>query len=207
LKVQSNGVLIGPESQIGQAMSVSSSIWTFIVSQLFFFMLLKWPKRHGAILEDSRVSIVRRVAAFYIDGLVAMLGVMPIAVMPTLIAEYHATGEWLWSFNRDYPRATDWIIVASVLAAFYCIFWYFRWHFVRQKQTVGQHLLKFKLVPTRDNPSLGLRFFVAWICGAWWPLWPWTIFKEKQDYYWDTVSGIKARRVSTADISGVVFRP
>ena len=188
-------------------MSASSSIWTLIAPPLVFFLLVKWTKRHGAILEDSRVSIVRRVTAFYIDAFVAMLGLMPIAVMPVLVAEYYATGEWRWSFTRDYPRATDWIIVASVLSEFYCIFWYFRWHFVRQKQTVGQHLLKFKLVPTRDNPSIGLRFFVAWICGAWWPLWPWTIFKEKQDYYWDTTSGIKARRVSPDGLAGAATRP
>jgi hypothetical protein len=179
-------------------MSASGSPVAFAAFILIFLLLMRWPKRHGAIVENSRVSLVRRIAAFYIDLLVAMIGVLPFAVVPVLFVEFLVTGEWQWSFERDYVRSTDWINAICMLGAFYGMFWYWRWHFHRQKQTVGQHLLKFKLVPIHENTSFGIRFVAALIGASWWPLWPWTIFKERQDYFWDTYSGIKARDVLPA---------
>jgi RDD family len=179
-------------------MNVSMSPWGLIILPVAFLLLLKWPKQHGTILEDTRVSLIRRVAAFYIDVSVAMIGVIPLTTMPILVVEYLTMGEWQWSFDRDFFRDTDWIFVVCLLASFYGIFYYFKWHFDKRKQTVGQHLLKFMLVPLHDHPSLGVRFFVAWVCAAWWPFWPWTIFKLRQDYFWDTASGIRARRVSSS---------
>lgn len=177
-------------------MTASATPWGVVLFPIIFLLLLRWRKEHGTVLEQSRVSIIRRVVAFYIDLFVAMMAVAPIAAIPILIAEYLATGAWRWSFERDYARSTDWILPVSILIGFVCIFYYFKWHFDKQRQTVGQHLMNFKLVPIRDRPSIGIRFFVAWVCMAWWPFWPWTIFQMKQDYFWDTTSGIKARRVS-----------
>ena len=181
---------------MGRVMNISASLWGSITFPVIFLLLLIWRKQHGEILENSRVSLIRRVAAFSVDMFVAMIGVMPLVTMPALIVEYLSTGAWQWSFERDDFRDTDWVSVLCLLAGFYGIFYYFKWHFNRQKQTVGQHLMSFKLVPANDHPSLGLRFFVAWVCMAWWPFWPWTIFKTRQDYFWDTTSGTKARRVS-----------
>ena len=172
------------------------SAWGLIALPMAFLLLLKWSKQHGTILENTRVSLVRRVAAFYIDVFVGIIGIMPLMAMPSLIAEFLATGEWHWSFERDYFTGRDWIFVITTLVSIFGIFYYFKWHLNKQKQTVGQHLMNFKLVPANDHPRLGVRFFVAWVCATWWPLWPWTIFKLRQDYFWDTASGIKARRVS-----------
>lgn len=179
-------------------MSASGNPLALVAFISIFLLLLRWPKQHGAIVESSRVSLVRRVAAFYVDMLVAMMGVIPFAVAPILFVEFLVTGAWQWSFERDYARPTDWISAICILGAFYGIFWYWRWHFHRQRQTVGQHLLRFKLVPIHENPSIGIRLFAGLIGASWWPLWPWTIFKERQDYFWDTYSGIKARDVLPA---------
>lgn len=177
-------------------MTASTNPWAIVIFPIVFLLLLRWRKEHGAVLEHTHVGIIRRVAAFYIDLFVAMLAVAPVLAIPALIAEYQATGEWQWSFERDYTRNTDWLLAVSMASLFVWVIWYFRWHFDRQKQTVGQHLMNFKLVPIHGGASFTRRLFVAWVCAAWWPFWPWTIFTGKQDYYWDTISGIKARRVS-----------
>ena len=176
-------------------MQVSTSLISLILFPTIFAFLFKWPKRHGDVIEESRVGLLRRAAAFNIDVFVGICGVGPIISIPPLVVEYFVTGNWQWSFEREFFRQTDLINVFFLLIGMYAIFYYFKWHFKNQKQTVGQHLLNFKLIPSSERQSMEVRALVAWINLAWWPIWPWTIFKRKQDYWWDNSSGIKARRV------------
>ncbi len=176
-------------------MFISSSLSSLIVLPAIFALTLKWPKSHGNIIHDSRVGLVRRSVAFTIDLTIAAIGVFPFSSMLGLFLEYLATGVWAWSFERDFFRASDLLAILGMLLAFYGIFYYFKWHFKNEKQTLGQHLLNFKLIPSGENSSMGMRAFIALCNFSWWPIWPWTIFKRKQDYWWDTSSKIKARRV------------
>jgi hypothetical protein len=71
------------------------------------------PRRHGSVIEESRVSLVRRFVAFQIDVAVAGVGVIPFVIPPVLVSEYLATGVWQWSFERKYFRPTDWVLFAA----------------------------------------------------------------------------------------------
>ncbi|MEM9496014.1 MAG: RDD family protein [Pseudomonadota bacterium] len=176
-------------------MSVSFDPWVLAFLPLAFVLIFGWEKRHGEVIEDSRVGIVRRFIAFIIDLLVATLGILPLISMPALILEFFSTGKWAWSYEREVFLSRDMFSILLFLMGTCLISYYFSWHLKNSKQTLGQHLLRFKLVPTNDKPNMVARAFVAWINLAWWPIWPWTIFKRKQDYWWDEVSSIKARRV------------
>ena len=125
-----------------------------------------------------------------------MIGILPLIFMHTLIIEYFETGQWVWNFDRDYFRLSDILEAVMLFLGFFGIFYYPRWHFVNDKQTLGQHLFKFKLIPMETNTSFAMRAFVAWANLAWCPIWPWTIMKRQQDYWWGTASKIKARRVT-----------
>ena len=176
--------------------SVSFSPWGLVILPSLFIFLMKWPKRYGSqIVENSRVGIFRRLAAVYVDAFVGLIGALPFISMTALTTEFFATGQWQWSYERDFVRPTDIIDVLVFFIDFYGIFYHVKWHFDRQRPTVGQQLFKFRLVPAHKNPRMGIRAFVAWVNLAWWPIWPWTIMQHKQDYWWDTASGIKARRV------------
>jgi len=140
--------------------STSFNLAGLLILPVIFFFLHRWPKAKVEIIETSRVGIIRRIAAFYVDMVVGMIGVLPIICMTSLTIEYIETGQWAWSFSRDYFRPSDILGVAIFLLGFFGIFYYSKWHFVRR------------------------------------PIWPWTIMKRKQDYWWDKASKIKARKVT-----------
>jgi len=156
---------------------------------------MKWPRHQVTIIEDSRVGIFRRIAAFHADMFVCTIAMLPLVCMPNLFFEYIATGEWQWSFERAFFRRTDLVGIFVFFLSIYGMYYYFVWHFKNQKQTLGQHFLGFMLVPTGRESSVVSRAFVAWLIFAWWPFWPWTLFRKKQDYLWDTGSKTKARMV------------
>ncbi|HAQ77573.1 MAG TPA: hypothetical protein DCR96_13880 [Hyphomonas sp.] len=179
-------------------LSVSSDPWGFILLPWGFAIALWWPKRHGTVIEESRVGLTRRFVAFYLDFFVIVMGVFPAVSLPALVMEYIATGAWQWSFEREVLMSRDWVSLVIGLASCFGGYYYFKWHFDRGAQTFGQHLLRFKVLPSRDHPSFGTRTFVAWLILSWWPFWPWTLFRKRQDYMWDTTSGTKARRVAVS---------
>lgn len=179
-------------------MWTSAELWSLIVYPVVFVLLMKWPKTHGPIDDQSRVGLVERFAAFCVDANCALLAVAPFSFMPLILAEYVATGIWQWRFQRDFLRPTDALIFVVITMWVFVVFCYFKWHFKNQKQTLGQHLFKFKLVSMSEQTSLSGRFLIAWICWAWWPFWPWTLFPKRQDYWWDHFPGIKARKVKAA---------
>ena len=175
--------------------SVHFSPYGLILFPLVFLLAWKWPRPSRIVNEDSRVGIIRRISALYIDMFVGMLGALPFICMSCLFVEFLVTGKWVWSFERDYFMWTDVICMIIFFAGFYGMYYYLKWHFRHGKPTLGQHLLKFRLIPVGDNPMLSVRYLVAWVNAAWWPIWPWTIFRRKQDYWWDTASRTKARMV------------
>jgi len=178
-------------------MIVSFNLWALIILPIVFVLLLRWPKLQVDIIEDSRVGIFRRIAAFYVDISVCTIGILPLVSMPPLFLEYLATGEWQWSFERDFVRRADLLNLTVFFIGLYGMFYYFSWHFKNGKQTLGQHFLGFKLVPAGERPNMFFRAVVAHFNFSWWPTWPWTLFRKKQDYWWDTASKIKARRVKS----------
>ena len=178
-------------------MSTSFSLAALLILPVIFYILHRWPKSKVEVVETSRVGIIRRFAALYIDITVGTIGALPIVCMASLTIEYFETDQWAWSFSRDYYRQSDILGAAISLIGFWGVFYYSKWHFVRGKQTLGQHWLKFKLFPMEENTNFAIRAFVAWVNIAWWPIWPWTIMKKKQDYSWDNASKIKARKVTS----------
>ena len=179
-------------------LAVSADLWAILLLPLLFAIALWWPKRHGAVVEDSRVGLTRLFMALHIDMFVILLGGLPAVFIPALVMEYIATGVWQWSFEREVFMPRDWVSLVIGLASCFGGYYYFKWHFDRGAQTFGQHLLRFKVLPSRDHPSFGSRTFVAWLSLSWWPFWPWTLFRKRQDYMWDTTSGTKARRVAVS---------
>lgn len=175
--------------------SVSANPWGFVILPILFVLAHRWPKHHGRVLEDSRVGIFRRLGAFYIDMSVSMFATLPVVLIVWLATEYVATGQWQWSYERDFFRWTDIIDISAMLLGFYGMFYYQKWHFYNNRQTLGQHIFKFKLLPLEGQPNMTIRALVAGANLSWWPIWPWTIFKGEQDQWWDTASNIKARRV------------
>ena len=144
--------------------SVESNLVLLVIYPIIFCILHKWPRSRVAITKSSRVGFFRRTAAIYIDMCVAGFGIFPLVCMPALIIEYLATGNWAWGFQRDYLRQTDvfWLI-PSPLIIFFGIYYYSKWHFVNDKQTLGQHFLKFKLMPMAKEAQYSIRVLMPWI--------------------------------------------
>jgi len=79
-----------------------------VILPSLFIVLMKWPEGHGnSIIENSRVGILARLAAASVDAFVGLIGVLPFTCMTGLTIEFLVTGQWQWSFERNFVRPTD----------------------------------------------------------------------------------------------------
>lgn len=124
-------------------MQVSFGIIPLVVFPSLFYLSFKWPNPKDAVPDISQIGLVKRFLAFFIDMHVSMFGVLPAICMPILILEYMSTGQWVWSFERDYSRATDGVSFLIMMIGFFGFFFYWIWHSQNKKQTFGQRLFKF----------------------------------------------------------------
>jgi len=137
--------------------SVEGHLSLFILYPMIFLILHFWPKSRVEVIETSRVGIFRRLTSFYIDMVVVSFGVYPLICLPILILEYLHTGQWAWSIDREI-HSRDILVIPIAIVGFYVMFRYLKWHFDKGKQTLGQHILKFKLIPMEQNGEYAIRF-------------------------------------------------
>lgn len=175
--------------------SVSSDPIAILIFPLIGLALLRWPQKSTQTIDELRVGLIRRYTALMVDLCIVMSLTLPPTNFLSLLLEYMHTGQWQWSFHRTEFRPTDTIHMTLIMSNFVAMFLYFSWHIRRNKQTVGQYWLGFRLIPTNEKPNMFVRMLIAWINLAWWPLWPWTIMKRPKDFWWDEQSNIIARRV------------
>lgn len=97
------------------------------------------------------VGVWRRLGAFFIDFVLVLIVISPIAALPLLIAEASYTGAFEWSFLRKFARPSDgFFVLPAVFASFTALYFYFFLHPLKDKQTVGAYILDFKVVAATD---------------------------------------------------------
>ena len=99
--------------------------------------------------------------------------VAPIGALPTLIAEYHFTGTFQWAFEREFERPPDTILILPVaLGIFVAMFFYFYLHPKRNRQTLGQYVLGYRVIAARQplGASYGVRALLSFVGLCAWPI-------------------------------------
>lgn len=123
--------------------TISFGIAPLTIFPAIFYLSFKWPSPKDSVGDISRIGAPKRIFAFFIDLHVAMPGMLPIVCMPTLFLEYLSTGVWVWSFERNFSRASDLISVPLIFFGVLGLGYYWSWHHKNKKQTFAQRLLRF----------------------------------------------------------------
>ena len=179
----------------------SSSVGSVIVGLVIIAFLFLRPVQPTLVDTDGVVGVWRRLGAFFIDFVLVLLAISPIAALPLLIAEASYTGEFEWSFVRKFARPSDgFFVLPAVLASFAALYSYFFLHPLKGKQTVGEHILGFKVIAATDvgpKPIYGTRPITSFIGLCAWPVSVYfALRKEDKRFWWDTDSRTRAVMVS-----------
>lgn len=156
------------------SMSASTSMMGLVAPGILIAFIVFHPQETGTPKHVEPIKIWERFTAFLIDLLVVFSVSVPIATLPILLAEAGATGNFQWSFERDFSRPTDAALAfPGVLWMFVALVGYFYIHPVIGRQTIGQYLLGFRVeaVPgAGKKPSFGLNILLGYIGLCVWPV-------------------------------------
>ena len=148
--------------------------------------LFLYPQLASDVFAAEPVKLWKRGIAFYIDFMISLSILAPIATMPLLLEEAHATGSFAWSFARDFARSTDAMLaVPSIIVMFIALFLYFYIHLRLGRQTIGQYLMGFRIEAEPGKaPNLFLNVFLSWIGMCMWPFALYGAAKHPQKLFW-----------------------
>ena len=150
--------------------------------------------------NENIVGLWRRFGAFFLDFMAVLVVISPFMAIPTLLVEANITGNFQWAFERDFARPTDTqYILPSVISVFLVMYLYFYFYAKYNKQTLGQYVLNYKIIPIDEEsmiPQYGLRVFFSYIGLCTWPV---SVFlalrKNNKACWWDTTTNTKVIRV------------
>ncbi len=179
-----------------------SSILSIIISIALVLFLVLRPNQKVKIQDDRVVGVWRRLGAFYLDFALVLLIVVPITAIPMLVAEGQHTGTFEWFFVRKFTRPSDaFFALPAVLACFAALYFYFFYTPFKDRQTLGEYVLGFKIVPANEvgyPPNFGWRPFLGFIGLCTLPISVYyALKKDDKRFWWDTESRTRAVMVST----------
>ena len=181
----------------------SSSAGSVIISLVILVFLVFRPAQPTVVDASGVVGVWRRFGAFFIDFVLVLLMISPIAALPLLIAEASYTGVFEWSFYRKFARPSDgYFVLPAVFASFAALYFYFFLHPLKGRQTVGEYILGFRIVAATEvgpKPIYGTRPITSFIGLCAWPVSVYfALRKEDKRFWWDTDSRTRAEMVSSS---------
>ncbi|GAB5459166.1 MAG: hypothetical protein Hens3KO_21960 [Henriciella sp.] len=163
------------------------------------YLICRFGRKEVAPLRiENTVGIWTRLGAFCIDLLIVSVFFYPVFALGVLWIEAYWTGEFAWSFSRDFARPTDWVPDAGTLLVFAIMFTYFRMLPRMHKPTIGQYVMGYMIVPI--NSSQGkIRSGYRAVCGLFaLAFWPFTLYHAAKSpdrvFWWDKDSKTRAVR-------------
>ena len=162
------------------------------------FMLGYSQKPATIIIAGPPVSVIRQVAALFVDTGVVALIAFPVCSLLMPVVEALQTGTFAWTFQRSFLRISDFAILAPLLISLAAMVGYFHWHIARGKRTVGEYLLGYMTIPVAEKYPDAWRH--AWRVMGGLFLWPFAAFaaahRTDKTMWWNRASGLKAALVA-----------
>ncbi len=167
---------------------------------LMFFM----PRKEICPNPIKPVGVWRRLGTIYVNSFVIVFTLTNLSVLPILLVEAMQTGEFQWSFSREFSRATDSLVGgSSVLFIFGLIFYYYYWSLVSVRPTIGHYLMGYQIVNndqewTRKKAlrRMGLTMLTLFA-------WPMTVFiaarHDKKAFWFDLKTDSIAERFDCSE--------
>ncbi len=177
---------------------MNSSLAATVFLPLIGILAILLPRPTQEINTSLSVGPWRRIAAVNIDFVVIICCTAPFAFI-LLLLEWHATGEFVWSFHRTYSRGTDIISFIGLVLIFVLTFYYFYKQAKIQRATAGQFIMGYKIIPeigAFSDPDYMVRTRGAAIAYCIWPIGFLEIRNRTEDVFsWDKKSYTQAVRV------------
>jgi uncharacterized RDD family membrane protein YckC len=184
----------------------SSSLTSLFLGVCLGIFIFLFPRKDSILNTTKVVGLWRRFGAFFLDFMSVLLVFTPVTVIPILIAEANVTGEYQWSFARDFARPSDNLyILPSVFTVFIVMYIYFLFYARSNKQTVGQYVLNYKVsasVVDDEKPKYGLRVLYSFIGLCAWPVSViLALRKPDKACWWDICTNTKVVRINAVNKS------
>jgi uncharacterized RDD family membrane protein YckC len=181
--------------------SASSSLFAIISGLLLAAFVLFFPRKNFTESSDGIVGVWRRFGALFLDFLVVLAIITPIAALPLLAVESSYIGSFEWSFIRDFSREADsYFLFPSIFIMFGLVFFYFYQYSKNMQQTLGQYVLNYKVTPvqeSRQSYPFAKRVIYSYLGLCAWPISVILALKsEKKACWWDKSTNTKAIRGS-----------
>ncbi|HEX7159103.1 MAG TPA: RDD family protein [Edaphobacter sp.] len=111
----------------------------FVATAIFAVLYYWMPKAEPRV--NSAAKMGRRMLASIIDFLVVVFVGAGLTGLVAVLVERQRTGEFAWTFERDYLTPTDsYVGFPLVILTMVCMFLYFVVALVRGRQTIGDYI-------------------------------------------------------------------
>lgn len=197
-----SGGNIGMSSQCVNSqctVAASSSLLSVISSILFSIFILRFKQPKQLFDSEYTVGVWRRLGAFFVDYAAVLLVLSPIVSLPLLIAEASYTGDFQWSFYRNFTRSTDQLLfLPAISGTFLCLILYFYRYSISERQTLGEYVAGYKIIPADEESEPGYlkRVIYSFIGLCAWPVSVILALRHGQkQFWWDRACHTKAVRV------------
>lgn len=180
--------------------AASSSFGSILVALFIVLFVALFPQRITGVDTSRLVGIWRRLGGFFIDLILVLIVIAPLAALPILIAEAKYTGNFQWSFEREFARASDLIyILPGTVVAFVAWFCYLYEYARKNKPTVGQYTLNFTVTNDTNSkapPKYALRVLFSALGLSAWPVsLVFALRSPVKQFWWDSASNTKVERI------------
>ena len=134
--------------------SASTSLLSILVAGGLLVFLFFYRQQATEIDRKNTVGVWRRFGAFYLDFMFVLMALAPLAAIPMIVAEAGITGQFQWSFEREFSRPSDsGYLLPGIFCIFLGLYYYFYKHGQLNKPTIGQYVLNYTVIRARSEEA------------------------------------------------------
>ncbi|HET9839430.1 MAG TPA: RDD family protein [Candidatus Angelobacter sp.] len=125
-----------------------TTTWALCLSLLIIMVYLALMYAAASENQVPLPGVFRRFVAFWLDFIIAMMAVTPIAGLLPTVTEWRRTGTFQWAFERSEPAPGDWALsCAALIVGVVALIFYFSWPLVRRRPSPGACVAGYQIVP------------------------------------------------------------
>ncbi|OGW46104.1 MAG: hypothetical protein A2X57_03775 [Nitrospirae bacterium GWD2_57_8] len=127
-------------------MQAGSSFPAILTSAVMIPFAFLYKTKGKPKIGSRPVMLWIRSLTFFIDFVTALVIIGPILTLPALLVEWQNTESFSWSFIRNWPRESDFIVAMSgALLGMIWMLFYLSFPLAQGKQTIGQYVMGYRI--------------------------------------------------------------
>jgi hypothetical protein len=163
--------------------------WFLALGAAFLLLYLLLQYSSWPLGQQPVPGVFRRFVSFWLDLIFAILIGGPAVGIAPMLCEWHRTGDFTWTFERDAPMSYDrWVTGIGISFFFAWLAFYFAIPLVRRRPSPGACVMGYVVVA--DNGSgltlrwALLRSLVGFFAVSMWPISAFLVRDRKKGKFW-----------------------